>query len=110
MKKSLGLLVVLSAIMIVGTAFSATTKTVAKALVVKGKVSAVDSAAATVTVAGKKGDVVFNTDANTVIKVGKETKTLADVKAGDTVRITYKVVDGKNLASEIVVSVPTTKK
>lgn len=60
-------------------------KTVAKGA---GEVTAVDAAAKTITVKTKKGEVVISITDESVIKVGKETKSLADVKVGDKVKVT----------------------
>lgn len=66
-------------------------KVAAKVVQVKGEVAAVDAAAKTITVKGKKGDVVITVD----------DKTLADVKAGDTVTAKYTTADGKNTAKSV---------
>jgi Cu/Ag efflux protein CusF len=112
MKKSLVLMMsVVAVVALVSAGFSATQKSaVQKVLVMKGKVSAVDNTVGTVTLAGKKGDVVFTTDTNTQVTMGKEAKTLADVKAGDVVTIKYKNVDGKKLAITIQLPAPVAEK
>jgi len=58
---------------------------------VTGEVTAVDAKAKTITVKGKKGDVVITVD----------DKTLADVKAGDKVTAKYTEADGKNTAKSV---------
>lgn len=68
---------------------------------VKGDITAVDAKAMTVTVKGKKGDVTVTVDDKTEIKVGKDKKTIADLKAGDKVKIKYHEADGKNTAKSI---------
>jgi len=74
-------------------------KAAAKVMSVSGEVVAVDAAAKTITVKGKKGDVVISVD----------DKTLADVKAGDKVKATYTSADGKNTAKKVAVT-PAKKK
>jgi len=66
-------------------------KAAAKVMQVTGEVAAVDAAAKTITVKGKKGDVVIAVD----------DKTLADVKAGDKVTAKYTTADGKNTAKAV---------
>jgi len=58
---------------------------------VSGDVTAVDAKAKTITVKGKKGDVVIAVD----------DKMLADVKAGDKVTAKYTEADGKNTAKSV---------
>lgn len=66
-------------------------KVAAKIVQVTGEVAAVDAAAKTITVKGKKGDVVITVD----------DKTLADIKAGDKVTVKYATADGKNTAKKV---------
>ncbi len=56
-----------------------------------GEVTAVDAKAKTITVKGKKGDVVIAVD----------DKMIADVKAGDKVTAKYTEADGKNTAKSV---------
>ena len=66
-----------------------------------GEVSAVDAAANTLTVKGKKAEVALTVNDKTKIMMGKEKKTLADVKVGDRVSTWYSEVEGKNVANSI---------
>ncbi len=68
---------------------------------VKGDITAVDANAMTVTVKGKKGDVTVTVDAKTEFKLGKDKKTVADLKVGEKVKILYHEADGKNIAKSI---------
>ena len=70
-------------------------KKAAKAKQVTGEVAAVDAAAKTLTVKGKKGEVALSADEKAAAK-------LADVKVGDKVTVKYKEMDGKNVATSIV--------
>ncbi len=63
----------------------------AKTKQVTGEVAAVDAAAKSITVKGKKADVTMSAEANL----------LADVKVGDKVIAKYAVKDGKNVAKSI---------
>ena len=63
----------------------------AKVKMVKGEVTAVDAKAKTITVKGKKGDVV----------VAVDDKMMAGVKAGDKVAVKYTEADGKNIAKSV---------
>lgn len=62
-----------------------------KVRLVKGEVTAVDIKAKTITVKGKKGDVV----------VAADEKMMADIRAGDKVAVKYTEADGKNIAKSI---------
>ncbi|MBM4145723.1 MAG: hypothetical protein FJ240_05530 [Nitrospira sp.] len=66
-------------------------KAPAKVKQVTGDVTAVDAKAKTITVKGKKGDVVIAVDE----------KMIADVKAGDKVTAKYTEADGKNTAKSV---------
>jgi uncharacterized protein YxeA len=84
-------------------------KAPAKVKQVTGEVAAVDAAAKTLTVKGKKGDVALMADDKTSVKMGKEKKALADVKAGDKVAVKYAEMDGKNVAKSIIISAAPAK-
>jgi len=66
-------------------------KAPAKVKQVTGDVAAVDAKAKTITVKGKKGDVVIAAD----------DKMMADIKAGDKVVVKYTEADGKNTAKSV---------
>jgi ribosomal protein S1 len=78
-----------------------------KIKMVTGEVKAVDTAASTVTVVkklkGKEIETVVTVDSKTKIMMGKEKKALADVMAGDKVKVKYTEVDGKNVAKSIAI-------
>lgn len=67
------------------------TKAPVKVKMVEGDVTAVDAKAKTITVKGKKGDVVIAVD----------DKMMADIKAGDKVFVKYTETDGKNVAKSV---------
>ena len=77
---------------------------------VTGEVTAVDAKANTLTVKGKKGDVMVSTDDKTTVMAGKDKKTLADVKAGDKVTVNYTEADGKNVAAKVAIKAAPAKK
>jgi len=120
MKKAIAIIVsVLFVLSVVGLSFAAEQKAApaktekkapAKVKQVTGEVAAVDAKANTLTVKGKKGEVMVNADDKTTVKVGKEKKSLADVKMGDKVTVKYAEMDGKNVAKSIVVSAAPAKK
>jgi hypothetical protein len=72
-----------------------------------GKVKTVDTAAQTLTVAekikGKEKETVISVDNETSITMGKEKKTLADLKAGNDVLVKYTEVEGKNVAKSVAI-------
>ncbi len=71
-------------------------KTTEKKVTVKqisGDVSAIDAAAKTITVKGKKAEITITADE----------KMLKDVKVGDKVTVKYTEQDGKNVAKSITV-------
>jgi Cu/Ag efflux protein CusF len=70
---------------------------------VTGDVSAVDAKAKTITVKGKKGDTVVTCDDKTKIMMGKDVKTIADVKVGDKVTVKFSEADGKMTAKSVAI-------
>lgn len=72
-----------------------------------GNVTAIDAAANTLTVKGKKGEVTLTIDDKTRFHKGKS---LVDVKIGDKVAAKYKEVDGKMVASSVKVKTARMKK
>lgn len=75
-----------------------------------GEVSAVDAAAMTLTVKGKKAEVALTVNDKTKITMGKEKKTLADVKVGDKVSTKYSEVEGKNVAKSVAIKAEKAEK
>jgi len=123
MKKAIAIIVsVLFVLSVAGLSFAAEQKAAAapaekaekkapaKVRQVTGEVAAVDAKANTLTVKGKKGDVAVTADDKTSVKIGKEKKSLADVKMGDKVTVKYAEMDGKNVAKSIMVSAAPAKK
>ncbi len=74
-----------------------------KPLAASGKVAKFDEATKTLTVTTKDGDKVFMLAADAKITAGAKTATTADL-AGKTVKVTYTVVDGKNVASKVTIA------
>jgi hypothetical protein len=116
MKKAIAIIVsLLFVLSIAGLSFAAekaaapaAEKTMEKKAPVKvkwltGEVAAVDAAAMMLTVKGKKAEVALTVNDKTSIKMGKEKKTLADVKVGDKVSTRYSEVEGKNVAKSIMI-------
>jgi len=64
----------------------------------KGSVVSVDAIANTIVVKGKKAEKTFEVDPTAKIVLNKKEVKLADVKKDAKVVVTYKVVDGKNVA------------
>ena len=81
MKKALAIIVSLVFVLsITGLSFAKEKRHATKAMHVTGEVTAVDAAANTLTIKGKKGEVMLTTTDKTKFAKGK---TLADVKVGD---------------------------
>ena len=80
---------------------------------VTGDVKSVDMNAKTLSVVkivrGKTEETVVTVDDKTKIRMGKEKKTLADVKVGNKVVAKYTEVEGKNLAKSVAIK-PVEKK
>ncbi|MBE0426734.1 MAG: hypothetical protein IBX72_08810 [Nitrospirae bacterium] len=72
---------------------------------ITGEVTAVDAKAMTITVTkkmrGRVIEAVATVTDKTKIMMGREKKTLADVKAGENVTLKYIEADGKNTAKSI---------
>lgn len=79
-------------------------KAPAKYLSVKGEVTAVDPATQSITIKSKKQEVQLTVTEKTKVMIGKEKKSLADVKVGDTAVAKYKKEKDKNVATSINVT------
>jgi hypothetical protein len=100
MKKALAIIVSLLFILsVVGLSFAEEKKCEKKAMHVTGVVTAVDAASNTLTIKGKKGEVVLTTTDKTKFAQGK---TLADVKVGDKLSAKYSEKDGKMMAWKVM--------
>ena len=100
MKKALAIIVsVLIVLSVVGLSFANDKKHAKKGMYVSGEVTAVDAAANTLTIKGKKGEVVLTTTDRTRFAEGK---TLADVKVGDKLSAKYSEKDGKMMAWKVM--------
>lgn len=84
-------------------------KEAAKRVQVTGEIAVLDAAAKTFTVKGRKGDVTLSVDDKTKITAGRETKTLADLKAGEKVTVKYTESDGKNTAKSVKIKTASEK-
>jgi hypothetical protein len=100
MKKAVAIIVsLLFVLSVVGLSFAEEKKHATKAMYVTGEVTAVDAAAKTLTIKGKKGEVVLTTTDKTKFAKGK---TLADVKVGDKLSAKYSEKDGKMMAWKVM--------
>jgi Cu/Ag efflux protein CusF len=70
---------------------------------ITGEIITLDLKAGTLTVKSKRQEVSLLTDNKTIIRLGKEKKTLADIKSGEKVKVRYMEVDGKNVAKSIAI-------
>ena len=77
---------------------------------VTGEVAAVDAMAKTITVKAKKGETTVTADDKTKVMMGKEKKTIADVKVGDKVTVKYSEADGKMVAKSVAIKAAEMKK
>ena len=82
---------------------AAPAKPAIKKMSVTGEVTAIDANAMTLTVKGRKGDVALMAEEKTKVVMGKEKKTLADVKVGDKITVSYIEKDGKMAAKSITI-------
>src|SRR5208283_3559266 len=76
---------------------------------IAGDVVTIDVAVKTLTVKGRKAEVVITADDKTTVKVNKEKKTLSDIKVGDKVTLKYAEVEGKKIARSIDIKTATTE-
>ncbi len=112
MKRIIALLTVALFILAAGISFAeqatqpapAPEKAPAKYLSVKGEVTAVDPATNSLTIKSKKQEVQLTVTDKTKVMIGKEKKSLADVKVGDTAVAKYKKEKDKNVATSINVT------
>jgi len=83
----------------VGLSFAKEKKHSTKAMHVTGEVTAVDAAANTLTITGKKGEVVLTITDKTKFAEGKS---LVDVKIGDKLTAKYSEKDGNMMAWKVM--------
>ncbi|MDP3029352.1 MAG: hypothetical protein Q8O04_07635 [Deltaproteobacteria bacterium] len=102
-KALLIVLATLLAITVVGLAVAKDIKDIKIKKLITGEVVTVDTAANSLTLKGKRAEVVIHTNEDTVVQVAKEKKSLADVKVGAKIAVRYSEIDGENLAESIVV-------
>ncbi|KAF0122827.1 MAG: hypothetical protein FD151_590 [bacterium] len=95
-KISYVLALIITVVFLAGVSFAAEAKKEEKkapkekVVVAKGEVTKVDAATITIKKAGKTPEeITLNVAPETVIKVGKEKKALADIKVGDKVKCSY---------------------
>jgi uncharacterized protein YxeA len=65
---------------------------------ITGEITAIDTAAKTFTVKGRKGEVMLSFDDKLKVTEGEATKALTDLKAGIQVTVKYMEMGGKNMA------------
>ncbi len=95
-------------------AMSLASVALAKEYSLKGEVLSIDTAAKTLTVKAInsavssptrfKGDIPFVTSDMTKVTMGKKHETLANLKAGDMVKVKFHEKNGKDIADRIVIS------
>ena len=73
---------------------------------IAGEVTAVDTKEKTVTVKGMRGLVTATCNEKTMVKMGTEMKTCADIKVGDKANMLFESGEGKNAAKSILLSLP----
>jgi|SRR5208337_1134789 len=88
----------LVAVFLIGSAIAAD-KVIVKQIT--GDVTTIDVAVKTLTIKGKKAEVVITADDKTTVKINKEKKTLSDIKVGDKVTLKYAEIEGKKIARSI---------
>lgn len=111
MKRFIALIAVAIFALTVGIAFAeeaqqapAPKKAAEKYLTIKGEVTAVDPAANSLIIKSKRQEVQLTVTDKTKVMIGKEKKTLADVKVGDSATARYKKEKDKNVATSINVT------
>lgn len=68
---------------------------------IAGEVAAVDAAANSLTVKGRRAEIVITTTEKTSVVLSRHKKSLADVKIGDRVTVKYSEAEGKSIAKII---------
>jgi len=71
---------------------------------IAGEVTAVDTKEKTVTVKGMRGLVTATCNEKTMVKMGTEMKTCADIKVGDKANMLFESGEEKNAAKSILLS------
>ncbi len=69
---------------------------------IAGEVTAVDTKDKKITVKGMRGLVTATCDEKTMVKMGTEMKTCADIKVGDKANMLFEAGEGKNVAKSVI--------
>lgn len=72
----------------------------------EGTIESVDLKEKMITVKGMRGPVTAAIDEKTVVRMGKELKTIEDLKVGKKASLFYEVAEGRNIARMIIISLP----
>lgn len=102
MKKTI-ILVFLIAFLSTGVDGNALGLIKAKSRLIIGEIVSFEPSKNLLTVKTKKGEMNFNLNERTKIKMGKEEKGFSDLKAGEKIKVYYTIVDGKDLAELIMI-------
>jgi len=81
-----------------------------KVRMITGDVVTVDAAVKTLTVKGKKAEIVISVDDKTTVRIDREKKTLSDINVGDRVTVKYAESEGNNIARSIEIKTAKTGK
>ena len=73
---------------------------------INGKVKNIDLDTKTITITKRNQDALITVNDETKIMMGKESKSLLDVKVGDKIRVTYAEVDGNRIAKKVSIRKP----
>jgi len=73
---------------------------------IAGEVTAVDTKEKKITVKGMRGLVTATCDEKTMVKMGTEMKTCADIKVGNNANMLFEAGEGKDVAKSILLSLP----
>ena len=74
----------------------------ASLLVVDGRITAIQGKGRTITLQAGEEKLILETDAATLVTISDTENTPAALRIGNTVRVKYALVHGKNMAAEIL--------
>lgn len=108
MKRTFLYIVSFLAIFLLG--FSALAAEKVRIKLIAGEVVTIDDTVKTLTLKGRKAEVVIVADDKTIVKLDKEKKNFSDIAVGDKVTVKYAEIEGKNVARSIDIKTAKTSK
>ncbi len=110
MKRTLFLLICIALLVSLAQITWAQDKQRVKLKHIAGEVAAYDNSIKTMTVRGKRIEILITLDDKTSIKAKRESRSASDIKVGDMVAVKYIESEGRNIARIIEIEIENAEK